>query len=110
MANMVYNYIGLMYKAKLLKIGFNAFKYLNKENKVFLVLYAHDTSEKVKNKIIYLCSLTGTDGYEYGLKYELGKSIGKNKDVAVISVKDKGVAARLKELIGGEIIGKNKNL
>ncbi len=107
---MVYNYIGLMYKANKIIIGFDDFKYLNMKKRLYLVLYAQDTSEKLKNKIMHLSSLSNTICREYGLKYEFGKSIGKNKEVAVISIKDKGVATRLIELIGGEFIGENASL
>lgn len=106
----IYNYIGLMYKANMVKIGFKEFKSLNMLKKVFLVLYSCDASEKVKKDIIYYCSINNIMYHEWGTKHNIGKSIGRNSDVAVISITDKRVACKLKNLIesiGGEIIGEN---
>jgi len=49
MMDRVYNYIGLMYKANKIKIGFKAFKNLSKGGRVFLVVYTSDASNKIKN-------------------------------------------------------------
>ncbi|MDI6602433.1 MAG: ribosomal L7Ae/L30e/S12e/Gadd45 family protein, partial [Thermoanaerobacteraceae bacterium] len=72
MVSKVYNYIGLMYKANKIKIGFKEFKSLNAARKVYLVLYASDASERVKNSIKYWCSLNNILYQEFGTKYELG--------------------------------------
>jgi hypothetical protein len=48
MMDRVYNYIGLMYKANKIKIGFKAFKNLSKGGRVFLVVYTSDASNKIK--------------------------------------------------------------
>lgn len=109
----VYNYIGLMYKANKIKIGFKAFKNLSKGGRVFLVVYTSDASNKIKKYIERWSLYNNVPCIEFGTKYFLSKFLGKHKDVAVISIIDYGISVKLKKLIeqsGGEIIGENKGL
>jgi len=99
--------LGISKKAgKLVSGSYNVEKFI-KIKKLFLVIFAMDTSENTAKNIKRLCENYNIDYIFYGNKEILGKCIGREL-IAVIGITDEGLskvllnAAKEKNNDGGE--------
>lgn len=103
--NNIYGLLGLARRAGKLSFGTEASIQTIEKGKAKLVIVASDSSDRMKNNFIQICSLKNVSIKIVGNIEELSKSIGQaNK--AVIVVKEENFAKELiKRIDGGEIIG-----
>lgn len=87
----ILNLISIATKAGKVKTGeFLTTKALQ-EGESFLVVIAHDTSEKSTKRLKGIAENYGCESIVYGTKEELGKYTGKNEK-SVIAITDEGLA------------------
>ncbi len=88
------NNLGLAYRAKKVIIGTDVVLSLLKENKIYLVLLANDTSSNTIRKITNKTNESKTPINNTYTKEELSKALGKH-NVSVVGIIDKGFSELL---------------
>ncbi|SHJ44403.1 L7Ae/L30e/S12e/Gadd45 family ribosomal protein [Tepidibacter formicigenes] len=109
MKNKILSLLGLALKSGNLVSGDDTTLKELKKNKIKLVVIAQDASDNTKKLFIDKSRFRNVEYALFATKEELGKSIGKSSR-AVIGIKDKNFANKIKELIGGEAFVKDKSL
>ncbi|SHG93642.1 L7Ae/L30e/S12e/Gadd45 family ribosomal protein [Tepidibacter thalassicus] len=109
MKNKILSLLGLALKSKNLVSGDDTTLRELKKNKIELIIIAQDASDNTKKLFVDKSKFRNIDYVVFSTKEELGKSIGKNSR-AIIGIKDKNFANKIKELIGGEAFVKDKSL
>ncbi|MDK2836600.1 MAG: hypothetical protein PWP21_1377 [Thermosediminibacterales bacterium] len=101
----VLSLLGIAKKANKLYAG--EFKTITsiRKRKSQLVLISEDASENTKKKFVNSCKYYNTKYLFFGLKSDLGKSIGFSSPVSVLSIVDK----KFSEVIIKEILKENTN-
>ena len=95
----IYTFLGLAQRAGKIVSGDDSTLLELKKNKVELIIIASDASDNTKKTFIDKSTYRNVDYIIFSNKVELGYSIGKSPR-AVIGVKDKNFASKIKEMIG----------
>lgn len=92
--NKVASYIGLCTKAGRSTSGEFAVEQAIKDGKAFIVIMATDASENTKKKFRDKCQYRNVPLIEWGDKYTLAKTVGKEVR-AVVAILDEGFAQNI---------------
>lgn len=95
----IYSLIGLAKRAGFVQSGEFSCEKAVKEGKAKLVIIAGDASDNTKKKFTNMCSYYKTDCVCFGIKDDLGHSLG-NEFRASAAITDSGLADKIKGMIG----------
>jgi len=94
----IYTFLGLAQRAGKIVSGDDSTLLELKKNKVDLVIIASDASDNTKKTFIDKSTYRNIEYTIFSTKAELGHSIGKSPR-AVIGIKDKNFASKIKEIL-----------
>lgn len=102
----VLSLLGLASRARLISTGDVLLKDI-RNNRVYFVMIALDSSENTKKKFKDKCSYYHIDCQVIGEVDDLSHAIGRDNRV-VVGIKDKGFADKIKSKLGGWYYGKKE--
>lgn len=95
MTDKVLGYIGLAIRGKYILLGEDNLKKIKKGN---IIILASDTSENLKEKVIFKASLTEVEVISLFDKNTLGQLLNKNQ-VAILIVTNRSLATQIKKAV-----------
>ncbi|HYF83007.1 MAG TPA: ribosomal L7Ae/L30e/S12e/Gadd45 family protein [Clostridia bacterium] len=105
--NKAYSMLGLANKAGMLVTGEDAVRYSIRNGKVKLAIVSEDASDNTKKRFINSAAFYKVPLITWGLKEELGNSIGKSER-SVLGITDENFSKNFKEKLTAEVIKNEK--